>query len=460
MLEWQWSYVLLVGTVVAFLGFIKWPKSSFELIHPRFVVPGIIWMATFGQAMVRAPENASYLSSLTASARYEYGDAALWYTVGAMLCFYLGLLLPLGRGLAAPFRALESHFQVNMAGVRRIAWIGTWLVFALFIVAAGPRGLGLSSIGSLVPLSPGFVKYASMGLALGSVFNAVMLGISWPEPHQRTVVTYLMMFFGLFLNSINTMPVFSRGAGLVVFVAAMAYSIRVRRFRLAIMVPAILWVALCAHSGLVGRGIYGRNSDVPTYLSVLFRYGLADPLQMLRSGFGLNDCFTSLAMSMKAIGRADIRPLSAFHWLLFQLPLPHWFGFMPDWTLDLTLYIGGYGSWGYTVGVLGDTFVHWGWFGILWFIVIGVANRLITTLVFRPESLAAGGISAYSLVLFASYYAVGAAVFNNFRSWVVGFTLPLVLVCALLALRRVFAPPQMPAELEPLPAPEPVQGWA
>ncbi|WP_428940429.1 hypothetical protein [Fontivita pretiosa] len=439
MLEWQWSYVLLVGTVVACLGFLKWPRSSYELIHPRFVVPGIIWIATFGQAMVRAP--GEWRAEFFGAARTEYGDAALWYTILAMLGFYLGMILPVGRWISVPFMHLETEFRVNASRLRMIGWIGTWALFAVFIAVAGPGALGFGGGGPLIPLNSNTaVRVAAVLLSVGSVFNAAMLGISWPEPHRRTVLTYVMMFVGLLVNSMCTMPIFSRGAGLAVFVAAMAYSIRVRRFRLSVMIPAVIWVALCAHAGLVGRGIHGRNSDVLTYLTVLFRYSIFDPASVLYSGFGLNDCFTSLAMSMKAITRADVRPLTHLNWILFQLPIPRGLGLTPAWTLDLTLYIGGYGAWGYTVGMLGDTYIHWKWFGPLWFIPVGIAYRFVSCLTFEQKNQVATGISAYSVVLFSSYYAIGVGVFNTYRAFVVGFMMPTIAVVLFLMVRRVFTP--------------------
>ncbi|HEY7087809.1 MAG TPA: hypothetical protein VH518_06940, partial [Tepidisphaeraceae bacterium] len=444
MLSWQWSYVLLVGTAVALLGFVRWPRSSYELIHPRFVVPGIIWLATFGQAMFRSPE--TWRAEFYEAARIEYGNASLWYTILAILCFFLGLIMPFGRWMSQPFVHLETQFRVDPVRIRKIAWIGTWSLFAFFFLVAGPRALGISSAGALIPISPSLVRFATIILSVGSVFNAVMLGVSWPEPGQRTAVTYVMMIVGLFVNSMYTMPVFSRGAGLAVFVAAMAYSIRVRRFRLIVMIPAILWVALCAYTGLVGRGIHGRDSDVPTFISTLVTYGLEDPVSVLRSGCGLNDSFTALAMSMKAITRADVRPLTKLDWLIFQLPIPHWWDWLPTWTLDLTLYIGGYGSWGYTVGILGDTYIHWGWWGPLWFVPIGILYRLVADLSFnaagvREGGVREGGISAYSLLLFSGYWAIGMGVFNTYRAFVVGFILPATLICIFLFLRKMFFRP-------------------
>jgi hypothetical protein len=439
-MQWEWSYILVIGTVVALLGFLKWPRSSYELIHPRFVVPGIIWLATFGQALLRDSAKED-LGRLYESARIEYGNASLWYVILAMLCFFLGMAIPVGRWISEPFAKLETQIQVNPQRLRKVGWMGTWGLLVFFTVMVGPRALGFTHIGPLVPMSESLAKFVAIILAVGAVFNAVMLGVSWPEPGMRSVLTYAGMFMGLFINSMYTMPIMSRGVGLPVFVAAMAYSIRVRRFRLIVMVPAVLWVALCAHAGLLGRSLYGRQSDVITYLSVLLQYSISDPLAVLRSGAGLNDCFTSLAMSMKAITRADVRPLTQVDWLIFQLPIPHWFSFMPDWTLDLTLYIGGYGTWGYTVGMLGDTFIHWGWFGPLWFILVGIAYRFISELVFSPHALRSGGISIYSLVLFSGYYAIGSGVFNTYRAWVTGFTIPTVLVVLFLLLRKLFANP-------------------
>jgi hypothetical protein len=283
---------------------------------------------------------------------------------------------------------------------------------------------------------------AAVLLTVGSIFNAALLGVSWPEPGRRTVLTYVMMVVGLLVNSMCTMPIFSRGVGLAVFVAAMAYSVRVRRFRLAVMIPAIIWVALCAHTGLTGRSIHGRNSDVITYLTTLFQYSIFDPAKVLYSGFGLNDCFTSLAMSMKAITRADVRPLTQLDWVLFQLPIPRGLGLSPAWTLDLTLYIGGYGTWGYTTGMLGDTYIHWKWFGPLWFIPVGIAYRFVSCLTFGQRNQLTTGISAYSLVLFSSYYAIGIGVFNTYRAFVVGFMMPTVAVVLFLMIRRVFTPPR------------------
>src|SRR5262245_47397684 len=182
MLQWEWSYVLLVGTIVAFLGFVKWPKSSYELIHPRFVVPGVIWLATFGQAMFRARD--TYRAEFYEAARTEYGDAALWYTIFSILAFYFGLILPFGQWLSQPFVHLETQFKVEPVKIRKIGWIGTWTLFAFFFLVAGPRALGISSVGAIVPLPPNFIKLATIVLTVGSVFNSVMLGVSWPEPGQ------------------------------------------------------------------------------------------------------------------------------------------------------------------------------------------------------------------------------------------------------------------------------------
>lgn len=448
MLEWQWSYILVVGTLVAGLGFLQWPKSSYELIHPRFVVPAVIWIATFGQAMVRGPERASHLTTVYTQTRMEYGDLALWYVILSILCFYLGMLLPLGRWISSPFLRLETHLKINVTRIRTIAWVGTWLLLALFLIVSGPRVLGLGQIGGFLPLPPNALRVMAIVFSVGSVFNAAMLGVSWPEREQRTVMTYVMMFIGLLVNSLFTMPIFSRGVGLAVFVAALAYSVRVRRFSPMVLIPAAIWVALCTHAGLYGRGVYGRASDVPTYILALFRHSIFDPVSVIRSGFGLSDCFTSLTVSMKAVTAADVRPLTKLDWMLIQLPIPRWLGILPEWTLNLTLYLGGYGAWGYTSGALGDTYIHWGWAGPLWFVPIGVCYRLLACLAFNPQTMATGGISVYSLVLFSGYYAIGVGVFNTYRAWVVSFTIPFVLVCLFLALRKIFMPPESAAAME------------
>jgi hypothetical protein len=447
-MQWEWSYVMIIGTVVTLMGFLKWPKSSYELIHPRFVVPGIIWLGTFGQAMLR-DVGTSDVDRMYESARIEYGNAALWYTIFAMLCFYLGMMLPIGAWISSPFARLETQFQINPQRLRRLGWIGTWTLFVFFIALVGPQALGLGSIGPIIPIPESMFKLVAILLTVCSVFNAVMLGMSWPEPGQRTFLTYAGMALGLFINSIYTMPVMSRGVGLPVFVAAMAYSVRVRRFKLSIMLPAIVWVALCGHAGLVGRAYYGRRSDVITYLSVLFQYSIYDPAQVFRSGMGLNDGFTALAMSMKAITRVDVGQLTKINWLIFQLPIPHWFNFMPEWTLDLTIFIGGAGTWGYTVGMLGDTFIHWGWFGPLWFIPVGITYRLVSELVFSPKSLQAGRISIYSLVLFSGYFAIGSGVFNTYRAWETAFIIPTGLVVLFLVLRRLFVTPDQDTSIDP-----------
>src|SRR5450432_59737 len=284
MLDWHPSYlIVLLGTAVALMGFLKWPRSSYELIHPRFVLPGIIWICTFGQALIRNREGGR-VGALYEAARVDYGDQALWYSILAMLCFYLGMVLPFGRWVSEPFSKLETQFRINPHRLRRLGWISTWSLFAFFMLVAGPHALGLTSMRG-IPLNEQMIKIAAIILSVGSVFNAALLGVSWPEREERTALTYFMMFVGLFVNSMYTMPIMSRGAGLTVFVAAMAYSVRVRRFRISVMLPAVIFVALCGYAGLVGRGVYGRDSDVPTYISMIFQ-AMSDPINVMRSGLG------------------------------------------------------------------------------------------------------------------------------------------------------------------------------
>ncbi len=187
-----------------------------------------------------------------------------------------------------------------------------------------------------------------------------------------------------------------------------------------------------------------RRLDFPysiTFISHAAYLAWERPGDILFYGIGINDGFTTLAVSMHGSDIADVRPLTKLQWLAFQIPIPRVAGIHPEWTVDLTLYIGGYGTWGFTTGILGDLYIHWKWLGVLWFVLLGVLYRMMAALALGDsrDKVRAGGLSPYMLALVAAYYALGMGMFNTFRSWVVTFLGPLVAVVVFLLLHRLFA---------------------
>jgi hypothetical protein len=432
-----WMFFSL-GTLICLLGFVKWPKSTFELLRPRFVVPACIWMATFSQVIVCATIDSDY--DVYAMSRDQFGAIALRYICLCLLLFWAGYVLPLGKWAAKPLLAIQGTLPINGKLLYKIAVALVLGGVFLFFIFSGTSCLGIPGLegGSFISATDSTASSVSTIIGACSMLGAALVGLSWPEKENRTWLGTLARLALIFLACTSGMCHFSRGSGLPALSAAAAFAVRFRRLSFG-FIAALVWVALCAHAGLVGRGFYGHLGGLFPYLSFLVGTSIFGGRELISVFLGASDAYTSLCVAMNANTTTDCHLLTPINWLIFQIPLPRAFGFFPEWTVDYTYFLGGQGNWGYTVSMFGDSFGELGWAGCLVFLVWGVVFKAIDRLSFTSNvDPSDRSIQPYMMIAFISYLGLEMGLFNTNRSMVVALFFPIYAIVALMFLTRIF----------------------
>lgn len=424
----------IVGTIVCALGFLKWPRSPIELLKARFVFPLSIWIAIYAQVLVYLNDDAPY--DRYARARDYFGPEALWYTTICLCGFWLGYILPVGGALARPLARLEQVVDVDRARLRPFGTAICLGTVALYFAAFGGHGLSLDYDWKILDLPDTLLPFVSTILRFTSIIGPLIVGFCWPEKHERALWTTPFYMLLVALSCVHFMATFSRGAGLPVLLAAAAFSIR--RGRVGWQLPAaIVWSMICAHAGLEGRGEHGHFAGLYAFADFLYNETLGDLGNIVKVALNAVDAYTSLCIEIHADQVTDVRLLSPGDWLRSQIPLPRFLGFMPEWTPDYTLFVGGYQTWGYTVSFLGDTKGHLGDFGALVFVAWGILYRMVSDLAFQRAAWTENRLRPYVILLFITYGALALGVFQSNRPMVVIFFFPAYLIVGALIVQRL-----------------------
>lgn len=410
------GFYTLVGLAVAMFGFFRRPKTWGELVYPRFLIPLLFWM--FGLFPVAyyyymEPPNQAY-----AAYRLYHQEQAMLYVLLCMLVFWLGFRFRL--------RIPRLERYVHNTSIRfdypRIQRAGLLIATLTGIFLLSTNGSALLDGHDTLELE-GVLGYISRYMILPlNVLAAIAYGFGWPDKGEtRRPFVLIGALYILIICSLPLVANFSRGSGLFPMFMVLGYVGRFRRIPWITMAISIFLLIYCAHVGLTGRGLYGHAGGAINYVRHFMSgadYTFLAASERVMAGEALTPL--SVIMASAAAG-ADIGAISPLHWLYFQIPLPHMFGFGGVYTLDATHFLGGQGTWGYTASMFGDTFAHFGWWGCLPFLYMGMLYRLLEELVADYDSGNPGGTLAF-LTLPVAYYAFLLGIFNTFRSWNSTFT--------------------------------------
>jgi hypothetical protein len=276
---------------------------------------------------------------------------------------------------------------------------------------------------------------------IAPLFNYIavaMYGMGWPDRKSSwRTAAWIGAVYILIFASIPMASRFSRGTGLIPLFMIFGYAIRHRRIPIVPTTLAVLFLFYAGHTALSGRAVHGHYAGVLPYVSHLFSPSFegAESITSLLAG----DSLTPLTVSMTVYyNSAFVDQLSPLSWYIFQLPIPHLYGIGGTYTMDLTHYLGGFGTWGYTAGMFGDTFIHLGWWGCLPFLYMGLAFRFLENAIRgnNSEGLMANVLGLATLPV--AYAAMAYGCFSTFRSWNSAFTFGIALVIIMLWVLRGF----------------------
>lgn len=430
--------IAIFGTILCLMGFVIRRQSPLDLLRPRFIVPAMIWLAAFTHVLIgyfyppRAHKTIPFEDYMAV-----HGSAALLYICLALVMFYAGYSLPIGKKIGQKIGNVGRPIFIADNTLLFCGFSVALLLVSLTVIFAGPSVLraewGSFGVSSVILRSGG------MGTAifLLSLIAAACFGLSFPGFARRPMLS-ITVLFSIIILCLPLMAHFSRGAGLPMVIALFGYTIKMRKIKWVLFSVVLYVCALFAHAGLSGRGLYGHYAGALYFLTHAFTYSLYMPFDVMMVPLKAADSIFPLATTMAAIDSGtDIRLLSPMQWIVFQIPVPRIFGFHADWTPALTHFIGGQGSWHYTFGIFGDTFAHLGWFGALLFVYMGVAYRIVSAAAFDSRSAVYSLINPYYLWLTMSYFAMFMGIFNSFRAWQVTFYYSFYLLIIGVTLLRV-----------------------
>jgi hypothetical protein len=449
---------LILGTILSLGGFLRWPKHTGELLGPRFIVPLMLWAAIFGQFIVAGDRWDNYEKY-----HLEMDGRAMGYACLCIIGFWLGFVLPFGRWISKLFSTLPSGLYVSPSKLRWPGLLlcgfafGVQLIFngsAVFYAPGGLEARGLSLL-----LNPTIGRYLAILVDISGIIGAVMVGFSWPAKGERNLLTVGTAVVGLLLAANVFMSRLSRASGLPFILAYGAASIRFRKSNIILGIAVLYIVAASAHTGLTGREVYGHYPGSYFFYKHFFGYSVLRPMESLEAGLRAGDSFTSLAVTMYAVDSTDIHELTRLQWMANLLPVPRAFG-LPTWTTDPSRAIGTMyqtNPFWFTLGLFGDTYAHFRYWGFIWFIPIGVAFRMIHELVNKGSGLLGGAptnqdltvaaptyqfINLYALLMVMNYGALMRGLFNTYRSLEVTFLLQVALLVGFLFLVRIYRGPE------------------
>ncbi|QDU86850.1 hypothetical protein Pla175_02030 [Pirellulimonas nuda] len=393
----------LAVTALSLAGLLRFPKAFIDLLRPRFVIPGLVWVSTAGNAINYQPHGLTVI----ASAYDEHAVMALWFVAVCLAVFWIGYVTPIGKWIGEASPELTFHWNTGATSFFIATLFCATLVLINPFVAGyfGPVGRIISRFS----MACVFGGPAALGLYLGS------------NPR----VGLMRMLFAVASIAVFTTPLmasFSRGTGLPLLVCFVSFSFARQRIR---VVPAILCLALAAYLGMMG--LSGRGAAGGHYAGALayLKYIAAHPIPSFSgassSGVLLHDSLTPLCVAMESREQQSTLTgtLSPRDWLLNQLPVPRSFG-LPDWNVNLGKFVSGTTrtSWGYTMSSIGDLYLHFGSLGSIGFLFMGIFYRFVGTVTFRNNlQWQAHTVDWYSLLLLASYYAFVLGLYNTYRGW-------------------------------------------
>jgi hypothetical protein len=418
-------FLTLLGLATAMLGFLKRPRTAGELVYPRFFVPLFMWLMGMFPASyyyLMQPPRQKY-----ESLRYGFQEQALLYVLLCTACFWVGYRIHIR---IRPLHRMTENISIrfNHARLQQVG-IATASVVGAFLIAL--QGSNLWNGHDTMQMSgvAGYIlRYLIPPL---SALAAIAYGFGWPEKGEpRRVLSWVGAIYILSICSLPLIATFSRGSGLYVLLMVLGYIGRFRRIPWLTATGAFILLIYAAHVGLAGRGVYGHTAGAERYLSYFFSgadFSFVAATERIMAG----EALTPLSVVFAAgANHADLRPLSVLQWWYFQLPIPHMFGIGGEYTLDATLFLGGTGSWGYTVSFFGDTFAHMSWWGCLAFIYMGMLYRILEGLVEGSHGSDREAIAFLALPV--AYLALMFGMFNTFRAWNSAFTFGIgILIVAL-----------------------------
>ena len=393
------------------------------------------------------------------------GASAEIYIIWCTLAFWLGYLL-FGQSTYARRLHIRGRIRVRLGDNAMLNWS---LLFAgiaalcAILYAGGPAHILYNPTGEVPSVGGAMFSYGWLVHVLDRfvvtlliALSSALLGFGWPEAANREAHHWLLGSAILILNTTLFMSHFSRGTPLPAVIAIMAYTFKTWRVPRLATVALTVWVVIAMNSAAWGRGYYGHNAGAIPFVQAcghtiaqLLTGNFRRPLDRVAI---LIDSLTPTTVVMAAANAGvNINPLSPWHWILFQIPLPHFLIPGPKWTLDATLFLGGTGGWGYTAGMFGDTFATFGWLGAWPFFFVGMLYRFIDQLAGPEGQPYQGSVSIFALMLPISYLAAGIGSFGAFRS------LMSLTVFSLLALWLAvhFMHGELTSNPQPYPTPQP-----
>lgn len=431
---------LLLGTVLALLGFLQWPKGGLELLRPRIVIPLLVWLSIFGQFILNLVDSGE-------TDKYTYyhnlsDGAAMWFGCYCLMAFWVGFLLPFGRLMSSAFTKLPRGLNVDPERLRPLGLVACTIPFLVQFGLAGTTifkasNFQFESRRFWLPDSIG--KIVAIMIDLIAIFGVVLIGFAWPAKGKRTPALLLGHFVALSLVLHVFICRFSRASGVSLMLAYAAASVRFKKVKVWLGILLVLITFMLAHTGLTGRSIYGHFAGSFYFMEHFLSYTIWEPMEILEVGLGSADSLQPLAVIITGLETTDINALPKWKWLLSQLPVPRALG-LPAWTTDASIIIGGHYShpfW-FTMSMYGDLYAHFGYLGAMGFAWVGIMYRFVDSLVarfgksreeeiysayyptlFSPTQLGAAfyHINFYLLFMVMTYAALNRGIFNSFRAW-------------------------------------------
>ncbi|MHC4414072.1 MAG: hypothetical protein ACYS0G_02180 [Planctomycetota bacterium] len=452
------DYLLVtLGTFLCLLGFFKWPRASWDLIRPRFIVPMIFWASIFLQ----------YITPDTDQIFYKYhvqkDTAALAFVCLCVACFWIGFTPPIGTRLAQLLRGLPATLQFDPEKLRTpgliIAAVPFFLSLALGGTAIFAAPVSQELVSSVLPSQ--LVIPVGVFADIAASIGAILIGLAWPTKGRRNALNVGLSALGVIVASHIFMARFSRGSGLVYALAFLAASLRARRINWWAGIAVALIMLLMGHAGLTGRAVYGHFSGSFHYIRHLFTYSIFNWPEVFLSGVYAIDSLKSLVVMMYGAEFAEFGQLTRLQWLHNQIPIPRFLG-LPDVTYSATTIVLQTRTRGFTSSMWGDAFAHFGYWGALTFVPVGICYRFVDRLVLGVDNdelqplLAQDGYAhpppddttptsgfaanAWIILLATSYGAILRGVFNSFRAWNTSFFYPLYVLLFVLILLKYMRP--------------------
>jgi len=428
--------IAMIGMPLCFLGFLRKPKESFELMAPRIAVPMLFllsWYCDFFYWAFFGGEY-QYEGRLLAS-----GTKSLLFLTTCLIGFWIGFVLPYGSKIARRSTLLHTEIPLPETGLYLGSWIMAGAILGIALVFTGGAFIDQRRFSGNT-LYGTHLRWIAVLVQLFMAVGGMLVGMAWPARGQwgRRAILFVLL---LVIGSPNFAK-FSRGAGLVFALAAVAFAIRHRRFNVVGLVGAAILCGVLANAGLTGRSIYGHYAGVVPFLehaSHTVLEGVENTPAMVFSAVG-KWSVTSVVIDASY---GNIHPSPWWKWTWFQVPLPRMvtapLGLSPRGVgLSIKHEIGGIYSRGYTPSMFGDAWGHFGWMGFLAFIPIGIICRFVEALAIRPTVGGTATLNVGAMLVPTTYMALMLGFHNTYRAFVVAFFYPLYMLLILLVIGKIF----------------------